>query len=69
MASSLFVWCVQSLYKESSSLERHTPMLRQTILLSVGTISNKMINTMRRHNRPIPQLMNVVEEISAVRTN
>ena len=57
---------VKSLYKESSSLERHTPLLRQTVLLSVGTICSKMINTMRRHNKPIPQLMAAVEEISQV---
>ena len=43
-------------------------MLRQTILLSVGTICNKMINTMRRHSRPIPQLMTVVQQVSAVRS-
>jgi len=57
---------VKSLYKEASSLERHTPLLRQTVLLSVGTICDKMINTMRRHNKPIPQLMAAVEEISQV---
>jgi len=57
----------QSLFKESRSLERHTPMLRQTVLLSVGSICNKMINTMRRHNKPIPQLMTVVQEMSSVR--
>jgi len=71
MSVCLCVWlsvCVKSLFKESSSLERHTPMLRQTILLSVGTICNKMINTMRRHSRPIPQLMTVVQQVSAVRS-
>jgi len=60
------ILCVKALYKEGGSLERHTPMLRQTILLSVGTICNKMINTMRRHNKPIPQLLSAVEEVSAV---
>ena len=58
---------VKLLFKESSSLERHTPMLRQTVLLSIGSICNKMINTMRRQNKPIPQLMAIVEEVSAVR--
>ena len=58
---------VKLLFKESSSLERHTPMLRQTVLLSVGSICNKIINTMRRQNKPIPQLMAIVEEVSAVR--
>jgi len=58
--------CVKSLFKESAPLERHTPMLRQTVLLSVGTLCNKMINTMRRHSKPIPQLMSTVEEVSSV---
>ena len=57
---------VKSLYKEAEALEQETPLLRQTVLLSVGTICNKMLNTMRRHNKPIPQLMTVVEEISSV---
>ena len=58
--------CVKELYKEANSLERHTPQLRQTVLLSVGTLCNNMINTMRRHNKPIPQLMSTVEEVSSV---
>jgi len=59
---------MKSLFKEASPLERHTPMLRKTILLSVGTLGNKMIMAMKRHQKPIPQLMTVVEELSSVRT-
>ena len=57
---------IQSLYRESSTLEQTTPFVRQTILLGVGTLCNKMINHMRRVYKPIPELTNAVEEISQV---
>jgi hypothetical protein len=57
---------VQSLYREASSLERSTPFVRQTILLAVGTLSNKMINHMRKVNKPIPEMSSYIEEVSQV---
>jgi hypothetical protein len=60
------VGCSQSLYHDAASFERVTPFLRQTILLAVGTLSNKMINHMRKVNKPIPEFTNYIDEVSQV---
>lgn len=50
--------------KEPTSRLGSKTLLRQSLLLSVGTVTHRMINVMRSHGKPQPEILNFLENIS-----
>jgi hypothetical protein len=50
--------------KEPTSRLGSKTILRQSLLLSVGTVTHRMINVMRSHGKPQPEILNFLENIS-----
>jgi len=59
---------VLELYKEipNEGLVKLNPktMLNQALLLSVGTLTNRLITMMRSHGKPVPEIISFIDSIS-----
>ena len=63
--------CIQHLYKELSTREVRTKwegktLLKQALLLSVGSLTNGLLITMRSKGKPIPEVLETVERVNEV---
>jgi hypothetical protein len=54
----------KELEKETVSKLGSITLLRQSLLLGVGTVTHRMINVMRSHGKPQPEILNFIEIIS-----
>lgn len=54
----------KELPKEPTSKLRPRTLLRQSLILGVGTMTHRMINVMRSHGKPMPEILNFIETIS-----
>jgi len=51
--------------KERTSSVSATTLLRQSLLLSVGTLTHRLITVMRSHSKPIPEVISFIDSISS----
>jgi len=54
----------KELPKEQNTKLGSRTLLRQSTLLGVGTMTHRMINVMRSHGKPVPEILNFIETIS-----
>jgi hypothetical protein len=54
----------KELPKERSSTLSTKTLLHQALLLSVGTMTHRLINVMRSHSKPIPEVISFIDSIS-----
>jgi len=55
----------KELPKERSSTISSKTMLRQSLLLSVGTLTHRLITVMRSHSKPLPEIISFLDDISS----
>lgn len=55
----------KELPKERSSTLSSKTLLRQSLLLGCGTLTHRLINVMRSHNKPVPELISFIDTISS----
>jgi hypothetical protein len=51
--------------KEHSTKLGSKTLLRQSLLLGVGTMTHRMINVMRSHGKPVPEILTFIETVSS----
>jgi hypothetical protein len=51
--------------KDHSSTLGPRTLLRQALLLSVGTLTHRLINVMRSHGKPVPEIITFIDSISS----
>jgi len=51
--------------KEHSTKLGGKTLLRQSLLLGVGTMTHRMINVMRSQGKPVPEILTVIETVSS----
>jgi hypothetical protein len=51
--------------KEHNSKLGSKSLLRQSLLLGVGTMTHRMINVMRSHGKPVPEILTFIETVSS----
>jgi len=55
----------KELPKERSSTLSSKTLLRQSLLLGVGTLTHRLINIMRTHNKPVPEIITFIDSVSS----
>jgi hypothetical protein len=55
----------KELPKERTSTLSSKTLLRQSLLLGVGTLTHRLINVMRSEIKPVPELINFIDSISS----
>jgi hypothetical protein len=55
----------KELPKERASNIAPKTLLRQALLLSVGTLTHRLINVMRAHSKPVPEIITFIDSISS----
>jgi len=58
----------KELPKERGTIISPRRFLRKTLLLSVGTLTHRLINVMRSHDKPLPEVISFLDNISSVST-
>jgi hypothetical protein len=55
----------KELPKERTSTVTSVTMLRQSLLLGVGTLTHRLINVMRTQGKPVPEVINFIDSVSS----